>query len=485
MAKRRWIGWAAVAILALLSATVLNGGQEARLASAQDEGLELAVYNQNLALVKDPRRLDLSPGLNEVRFGDVAALIDPTSVHFRSLTDPDGTIVLEQNYEYDIVNSAKILNKYVDMEIGLVTEDGQEYRGTLLSGQGDVILESDDGQLTVIKLDRVKEFSFPALPEGLITKPTLVWHLDSSEGGGQEVEVTYLTGGVNWQADYIIVLADDDGSIDLDGWVTLDNQSGTSFPNAKLKLIAGDIHRAPTNGYVVEKELAFGAADAAAPQVEERAFFEYHLYEIQRPVTVKNQQTKQIEFVTGSNVPAEKFFVYDGAQMRFSGYYQPVDDPSYGTASNKKVMIMLEFRNGEDEGLGVPLPKGKLRVYQKDTDGSTLLIGEDAIDHTPKDEQVRLYIGDAFDVVGERVQTDFKAEYDEDWMEESYEITLRNHKDEDIEVRVVEHMFRWSEWRILEESHEHIKTDSRTMEYHVPVEAGGETVVTYTVRYQW
>jgi hypothetical protein len=299
------------------------------------------------------------------------------------------------------------------------------------------------------------------------------------------VEVTYLTGGVNWQADYIIVLADDDRSIDLDGWVTLDNQSGASFPDAKLKLIAGDIHRAPTDGYVVEKEMAFGAAEAPASQVEERAFFEYHLYEIQRPVTVKDQQTKQIEFVTGSDVPAEKFFVYDGAQMRFSGYYQPIDDPSYGTATNKKVMVMLEFKNGEDEGLGVPLPKGKLRVYKEDTDDSTLLIGEDAIDHTPKDEQVRLYIGDAFDVVGERVQTDFKAEYDEDWLEESYEITLRNHKDEDIEVRVVEHMFRWSEWKILEESHEHIKTDSRTIEYHVPVEADGETQVTYTVRYQW
>jgi hypothetical protein len=455
------------------------------LASAQDEGLELAVYNQNLALVRDPRRLELSPGLNQVRFGDVAALIDPTSVHFRSLTDPDGTVVLEQNYEYDIVNSAKILNKYVDMEIGLVTEDGQEYQGTLLSGQDDVILEGSDGQITVIKLDQIKEFSFPALPEGLITKPTLVWHLESSEGGSQEVEVTYLTRGMNWQADYIVVLADDDSSIDLDGWVTLENQSGTSYPDARLKLIAGDIHRAPADGYVMEKEMAVGAADAAVPRVEERAFFEYHLYEIQRPVTVKDQQTKQIEFVTGSDVPADKFFVYDGAQMRFSGYYQPIEDPSYGTATNKKVMVMLEFENGEDEGLGAPLPQGRLRVYKKDIDGSTLLIGEDVIDHTPRDEQVRLYIGDAFDVVGERVQTDFKAEYDEDWIEESYEITLRNHKDEEIEIRVVEHMFRWSEWKILDESHEYTKTDSQTIEYRVPVEAGGETQVTYTVRYQW
>jgi hypothetical protein len=447
--------------------------------------LELAVYNQDLALVKDSRRLDLTAGLNEVRFGDVAAQIDPTSVHFRSLTDPDGTIVLEQNYEYDIVNSAKMLNKYIDMEIGVVTEDGQEYRGTLMSGHDDVILEDANGQVTVIRLDRIKEFAFPALPEGLITRPTLVWQVQTTQGGSQDVEVAYLTGGVNWQADYILVLADDDRSIDLDGWVTLDNRSGTTYPEAKLKLIAGDIHRAPSADYVVEREMALAAAEAPAPQVEERAFFEYHLYEIQRPVTVKDQQTKQIEFVTASDVPAEKFFVYDGAQMRFGGYYQPIDDPSYGTASNEKVMVMLEFRNGEDEGLGVPLPRGTLRVYKKDVDGSTLLIGEDAIDHTPKEEQVRLYIGDAFDVVGERVQTDFKVEYDEDWMEETFEITLRNHKDEDVEVRVVEHLFRWVEWKILEESHEYTKTDARTIEFLVPVEANGEAKVTYIVRYEW
>ncbi|MGC9334057.1 MAG: DUF4139 domain-containing protein, partial [Anaerolineae bacterium] len=244
-------------------------------------------------------------------------------------------------------------------------------------------------------------------------------------------------------------------------------------------------HRAAMDARVVEKEILYEAAGAAEPQVEERAFFEYHLYEVQRPVTVKDQQTKQIEFVTASGVPAEKFFVYDGAQMQYWGAYQPVDDPSYGTASNKKVMVMLEFTNGEEQGLGVPLPKGTLRVYKEDVDGSTLLVGEDAIDHTPKDEQIRLYVGDAFDIVGERIQTDFQVDYDDDWMEESFEITLRNHKDEDIEVRVVEHMFRWSQWEIEESSHEYEKTDAQTIEFRVPVEADGETVVTYTVLYEW
>jgi hypothetical protein len=464
----------------------VGGARLAAPAAAQGEGLELVVYNQNLALVRDLRVLDLSQGLNEVRFTNVAAQIDPPSVHFRSLTDPEGTVVLEQNYEYDIVGSAKLLQKYIDQEITLVTGDGERYTGTLLSGSDDVILQGSDGQVTVIKLDQVKEFAFPALPEGLITRPTLVWQVESALGETQDVEVTYLTGGVNWQANYIVVLADDEQSIDLDGWVTLDNRSGTSYRDAKLKLIAGDIHRAPTADYALEKEVLFEAAAAApAPQVEERGFFEYHLYEVQRPVTVKDQQTKQIEFVTGSDVPAEKFFVYDGSQLSIGGFYQPLDDPSYGTASNKKVMVMLEFTNGEEEGLGVPLPKGTLRVYKNDVDGSTLLVGEDAIDHTPKDEQVRLYIGDAFDIVGERIQTDFKVEYDEDWIEESYQITLRNHKEEDIEVRVVEHMFRWTEWEILESSHEHEKLDAQTIEFRVPVEAGGETVVTYTVRYEW
>jgi hypothetical protein len=485
MVHKRWFIWSLLAVAALVGVSLLSGRAGGNLVVAQGEGVELAVYNQDLALVKDHRSLDLSKGLNEVRFVDVAALIDPTSVHFRSLTDPTGTTVLEQNYEYDIVGSAKLLSKYVDQEISVVTQDGQKYTGTLLSGADDVILQDTEGKVTVLKLDQIKEFSFPALPDGLITRPTLVWQVNSTQGGAQDVEVTYLTNGVNWQANYIVVLADDDKSIDLDGWVTLDNHSGTGYEDAKLKLIAGDINRAPSQDYVVEKMVLEAATATPAPQVAERGFFEYHLYEVQRPVTVKDQQTKQIEFVTASGVPAEKFFVYDGAQLYYGGYYQPIEDPGYGVSSNTKVMVMLEFTNGEEEGLGVPLPKGTLRVYKKDVDGSTLLVGEDSIDHTPKDEQIRIYVGDAFDIVGERIQTDFRLNSDDDWMEESYQITVRNHKDEDIEVRVTEHMFRWSQWKILESSHDFEKLDSQTIEFRVPVKANGETVVTYTVRYEW
>lgn len=485
MIKRQWLWVSLVVLGALLGAQLLGSERAVVPVAAQNQGLELAVYNQDVALVKDQRTLDLSPGVNEVRFTDVAALIDPTSVHFRSLTDPAGTVVLEQNYEYDLVGSAKLLQKYVDQSVRVVTEDGKEYSGTLLSGTDDVILQAADGQVTVLKLDKIREFSFPALPEGLITKPTLVWELESTQGGKQDIEVTYLTNGINWKADYTAVLADDEKTLDLNGWVTLDNRSGASYRQARLKLIAGDIHRVPVEGYAFEEKVMLAATPAPAPQVTERPFFEYHLYEVQRPVTVKDQQTKQIEFVTGNGIPADKFFVYDGAQMQFWGYYQPMTDPSYGTSTNKKVMVMLEFRNGEKEGLGIPLPAGTVRVFKKDVDGSTLLVGEDAIDHTPKDEKIRLYIGDAFDLVGERIQTDFRIDTDKRWMEESYRITVRNHKAEEVTVRVVEHMFRWSEWKVLEASQEYEKLDAQTIEFRVPVKADGEAVVTYTVRYEW
>jgi len=452
--------------------------------SAQSQGVELAAYNQGFALVKDRRSLDLTQGVNEVRFADVASQIDPTSVHFQSLDDPKGTVVLEQNYEYDVVGSAKLLQKYVDKEIRVVTNDGKEYTGTLLNGDGDVILQTSAGQIVVLKLEQIKEFEFPALPEGLITRPTLVWQLEASKAGSQDVEVDYITNGVSWQANYVAVLADDEKTLDLNGWVTLDNRSGASYKDAKLKLIAGDVNRVTAPGYAMDG-YAKAEMPTPAPQIQERGFFEYHLYEVQRPVTVKDQQTKQIEFVTGSGVKATKFFVYDGSQMVYYAADQPLDDPSYGATSNKKVSVYIEFENSEKAGLGMPLPMGTVRVFKRDVDGSTLLVGEDSIDHTPKDERVRLYVGDAFDVVGERKQTNYQSNVDHRWIEESYEITLRNHKTEAIEVRVVEHMFRWSEWKVTESSQDYEKQDAQTIEFRVQVPASGEAKVTYTVKYEW
>jgi hypothetical protein len=452
---------------------------------AADSTLALTVYNKGTALVRDRRQFRLEDGFNQISFRDVAAQIDPTSVLFKSLTDPEGTIVLEQNYEFDLVGAAALLEKYLDEEIVVVTEDGTTYEGTLLSGRNDIILQGSDGSVTVVKLDTVQEFSFPELPDGLITKPTLVWQLVAEKAGTQDVEITYLSGGLSWQADYVLLLTAEENAIDLDGWVTLQNTSGTTFRDAQLKLIAGDLQREPGVGGAVD-EIFFEAERLASAPVEEREFFEYHLYEVPRLVTVRDNESKQIEFVTGVDVPAEKFFVYDGAACygnpwycHFYGY--PQTDPSYGIATNTKVMVMLEF---DTELVEADLPRGRVRVYQEDIDGAALLIGEDTIDHTPEGESVRLYVGDAFDIVGERIQTDFRRPSTKR-LEEDFEITLRNHKDEAVEVRVVEHLFRWSEWRILSANADYTKMDSSTIEFRVTVPADGERTIRYSVRYQW
>jgi hypothetical protein len=453
-------------------------------AYAQAQGVELTVYNQGIALVRDKRSFDLKQGTNEVRFSDVAAQIEPTSVHFRSLTDPQGTSVLEQNYEYDIVGSQKLLQKYLDQQVELITQDGSKYQGKLLSGADDIILQDADGGVKVVRLDQVRQFSFPALPTGLITRPSLVWLLNAAKVGSQDVEVTYMTNGVNWNADYVVQLNKSDTALDLNGWVTLDNQSGAAYTNAKLKLVAGDVNVVRQAKGMLDRgaEMAMPAA-TATPAVQERQFFEYHLYDVQRPVTVANNQTKQIEFTSAAEVPAEKFFVYDGAQgLRFGGY--AITDQGYGTYSSPDVNIYLQIKNEEKAGLGIPLPAGRVRVYKADVDGSLQFVGEDQIDHTPKDETVRLRLGNAFDIVGERRQTDFR-QLGKDVIEESFEITVRNHKSEAVEVRAVEHLFRWNQWDIVKESAEHTKLDQGTAEWRLEVPANGETKLTYTVRYQF
>ena len=479
---------AALALLAMgLACNGASGPptpEATQAAEASEAALSLTVYNQGTALVRDRRQFDFSAGTNQIAFGDVAASIDPSSVLFLSLTDPAGTSVLEQNYEYDLVGAAALLEKYLEERIRVVTQDGAAYEGDLLSGRGDIILRGDDGRVTVVRLDNVQEFSFPELPEGLITRPTLLWQVWAEQAGRHDVEVTYLTGGITWQSDYVLLLSADDAAINLDGWITLTNNSGATFEDAQLKLIAGDLQRLVQAGYAVPEMMA--APTAAPADVEQREFFEYHLYEIPRLVTVRDNEIKQIEFVSAAGVSAEKFFVYDGLQCQsyygycsYSGY--PQTDPSYGVATNSRVMVMLEF---DTEAIGVDLPRGRVRVYQEDIDGSALLIGEDSIDHTPEGEAVRLYVGDAFDIVGERVQSDFTRPSDHS-LQETYEITLRNHKDEAVEVRVVEHLFRWTDWRILESNADYTELDSSTIEFRVRIPAEGETTVHYTVLYTW
>jgi|FLYN01.1.fsa_nt_gi hypothetical protein len=473
----------AIGVLAVSVAGAQETGEGEAVAS---QGVSLTIYNQGTALVRDRRTFDLQAGLNALDFTDVAASIDATSVSFTSLTDPEGTIVLEQNYVYDLVGSGALLERYLDETIEVITDDGASFTGQLLSGRNnEIILRQSDGQVIVVGLDSVRDIRFPALPEGLITRPTLRWLVQSAQAGAQQVELTYLTGGMNWTADYNILLAAGNGSLDLDGWVTLTNTSGASYSDALVKLVAGDVNRLPApEAMAFAEEGRAVAADAAAPPVEQREFFEYQLYEIQRPVTVADNETKQVEFVTAANVPGSTFFVYD-ASYPFYGYYSPITDQYYGQTGVTDVQNWLEFSTGEENGVGADLPAGRIRVYQEDVDGAALLIGENFIDHTPEGEDVQIFLGNAFDLVGERIQTNFQI-LSATVLEETYEIHLRNRKDDQaVEIRVPEHLFRWSNWEILNASHEYRQLNSSTIEFRVTVEPGEEEIITYTVRYSW
>lgn len=447
-------------------------------AAEPESAMQVTVYNQNIGLIKEIRTLDLDEGVNEVRFTDVPSAIDPTSVHFESLTAPE-TAVLEQNFEYDIVGSSKLLSKYVDREITLITEQGETYQGTLLSAADDLILATADG-LKMVRADKVLEYSFPTLPEGLITRPTLVWLLQAPQAGKQDVRVTYLTNDITWQADYVALLAPDDQSLSLTGWVTVDNRSGATYKDAKLKLVAGDINIAAAQPKAMaEEQLVYATA---APQVQEREFFEYHLYEVQRPVTIKDQQTKQIEFVTAPEVAAEKVFVLPGGSYAWWG--SPYLDAGYPNEGTVKAQVQVRLVNDQESGLGVPLPKGRVRVYQADVDGGSELVGEDTIDHTPRDEKVSLTVGSAFDVVGERTQVEFK-QLDEREAQETIRVVVRNHKTEDIQVHVVENLFRAQDATVTEATADYTALNAQTIEFVLDVAADGEAEVTYSVLYRW
>ncbi len=454
-------------------------------AAPQSDGVNLTIYNQGTALVQDRRTFALKSGVSTLDFTDVAASIDSTSVSFKSLTDPAGTSVLEQNYVFDLVGSGALLARYLDQQIEIVTNDGTTFSGQLLSGRnGEIILKQADGQVTVVSQSNVRDLRFPALPEGLITRPTLRWMLDS-KGGSQQVELTYLTGNINWTADYTFLLANDNSALDLNGWVTLTNSSGAAFKDAKVKLVAGDVNRLPdANAQYASGMVANEVSDMAVEKVQQRDFNEYKLYEINRPVTVGDNETKQVEFVNGTNIPAHTFFVYDGS-MPFYGYSGWITDQYYGQTGVTDVQNWLEFTTGKDNNLDAALPAGRVRVYQKDVDGSALLIGENTIDHTPKGEQIRLFLGNAFDLVGERKQTDFKY-ISSNVIEETFEIRLRNRKENQaVEIRVPERLYRWSNWEILNSSDPFTKLNSNSIEFRMTVQPGEEKVLTYTVRYTW
>lgn len=444
------------------------------------------------AVVRHDRRLTLPAGRSEQRFTDVAALLDPTTVRFESLTDPDGTSVVEQDYRFDLVSQSALLERYVDQEIGVWQTKGDSVelvRGTLLSAQGGLILQTDSGLRAI---NGYTGIDYPALPGGLLTRPTLVWDIFTDRGGAQDTRVSYQTDGITWWADYNVVFAEGDnanaGVLDVGAWVSIVNKSGASYEDARLKLVAGDVQRVEAKQQQYPYAERGMMANAGVPAgFDEKSFFEYHLYTLGRSTTLADNATKQIElFPPAKGVPAEKIMVYDGlgSQRWWGG--GPYTDRNLGNQSNPKVDIYLQFVNSEQSGLGVPLPKGRIRVSKVDSaDGSLEFIGEDVIDHTPRNEDVLIRLGSAFDVVGERTQTDFKIDTARKWMEESFEIEVRNQKDEAVKVLIREHMFRWANWELKQTSHEMEKQDARTIVFPVTVQPEGEVTVTYTVRYTW
>jgi len=447
------------------------------------------------AVVKQEREIDLAAGRSTIRFSEVPARIDPTTVAFASLTDPAGTHVLEQNYQFDLVSTDKLMERYLDREITVLQVRGNEttsVRGTLLSTAGGLVLRLADDQVQVIK--SYSDVLFPKLPGGLITKPTLLWDIMAQKAGPHRTRVTYQTDGMTWWADYNITFAEganaNRGLLDVSAWVSIINQSGAGYPEAKLKLIAGEVHRAPRpeQRYLAKAARAMVDMEAGAAGFEEKAFFEYHLYTLGRPTTLPDNSTKQIElFPTARSVACDKVLVYYGLQRGYRGVFpSPVTDRNLGTQSNKKVDIYLRFNNAKDKGMGMPLPAGRIRVSKVDpADGTLEFIGEDTIDHTPKDEEVLIKLGSAFDVVGERKQIDFNVDTRRDWMDETIEIKLRNHKEQAVDVIVKENLYRWVNWQITAKSHEYKKIDARTVHFPVNVPADGEVTIRYTVHYNW
>lgn len=445
------------------------------------------------ALVRHERPVNLVSGRSSVRFTDVAALIDPTTVQFTSLTDPE-TRVLEQNFQFDLVSTQKLLLKFIDKPLTLervVGNDIKTLSGTLLSAADGLVLRNSDGQIYAVR--DYSNIRFPELPGGLITRPTLEWDVLAKRGGEHRTRVAYQTGGLTWWSDYNLIFSEGNGAnsglLDVTAWVSIINQSGASYPNARLKLIAGDVHRAePPAAPMLQKRAmeAMAAADSVAG-FDEKSFFEFHLYTLGRRTAIPDNSTKQLElFDAARRVPTRKTLVYYGQGPMGYWYSDPVTDRNYGNQSNHKVDVYLEFKNEDKVGLGIPLPAGRIRVAQLDkADGSLEFIGEDIIDHTPKDETVLVKLGSAFDVVGERRQVDFAIDTKGRWMEEEIEVKLRNHKAEAVEVIVKENLYRWSKWQIKTSTHRYDKEDARTIHIPVTVAKDGETVVRYRVRYTW
>jgi hypothetical protein len=463
------------------------------IASAAPTATEVTIYNQGFGLIKETREFNLKVGRQTVSVEDVASQIEPTSVGIKSLTDPNSFEVLEQNYQYDLISPLAILNKSVGQRIRLIRSIGGQrdvLEGILLSSPttmvgnpnggpqmtyNGMVIRTDDGRII---LDPSGEVEVRTIPEGLISKPTLLWDLDSTRAGANQVELSYLTQGISWNADYVFTL-DGDGKGDLKGWVTVNNQSGATFKDAKLKLLAGDVERAPRG-----RAGAFGGggarmeAMAADKGFQEESFFEYHLYTLQRPATVRNRETKQLSLLEGTGIKVQKKLIIDA--LHDYGVYYP-NEGEIGTG-NIKPTVRVEFVNSKENGLGMPLPKGNVKVYQRDKSGSVQMLGEDAIDHTPKDEKLSLTVGRSFDIVANRKRLNF-TRLSATSFEQTFEIEVRNRKETAETVHLLER--HYGDWKIMSNSDPFTKLDAMSLEFVVNLKPGEVKKVTYTVRTVW
>ncbi len=476
----------------------------------------LTIYNQNFAVIRQTLPLDLKAGNNTVRFSGVTAQVEPDSVILRDPTGKNAVRVMEQNYLNDPVSQGRLLDlfegKTIEFSVrnpdgsnrivmGKIVRSGYVPHYNAMNRYGarysmnQMAMASGGAGQPIIEMDGKLQFElpgqpiFPSLGDGAILNPTLDWMLYSAQPARFEAELSYVSGGMTWSADYNIVAPENGDTLDLTGWVTLDNQSGKQFDRARIKLMAGEVNKIqPANQTMAYASGGYrGYPSQPAPQVTEKSFDDYHLYTLPQPTTLRDRETKQVEFLRASGVRSKRIYVYDGWQVDQNYGNRDVRQiQQYGTNSNPLVWVMREFANNEANHLGVPLPKGRLRFYRRDQDGQLEFIGENQISHTPKDETVRVYTGSAFDITGERTQTRYQYQVQSPaFVDESFEIKLRNHKKEAVTVRVVEHLYRWSNWAITKESMPHRQTDSKTMEYEVTLQPNEEKTIAYTAHYTW
>jgi hypothetical protein len=442
------------------------------------------------AMVRDVREVDLPGKKTILKFQDVAAQIDPTTVQFRSLTDPSGTKVVEQNFQFDLVSRDKLMQKFIDKQVTVERKIGdklEEISGTLLSVDGGLTLKMADGSIRTT--NDYGDVKFPDLPGGLITKPTLVWEIYTQKIGKHKAEVAYQTDGITWWADYNLTYREgknaNAGMVDFGSWVSIINQSGASYNDAKLKLMAGDVQRVQPQNATYDsapRQLKMEMAESA-PAFVEKAFFEYHLYTLNRPATLPQNSTKQLELIPAAkDVPVEKIYVFENGSPWY-GYANY--DQSFGAQAGAKIGVYLKLENIEKNGLGVPLPAGRVRVNQRDDDGSLEFIGEDIIEHIAAKEDVLIKLGNAFDVVGERKQIDYQADSTRQFVEEEYEIKLRNRKKQAVEIVVQENLGRGNSWEVLSSSQKWTKENSNKIQFKISLKPDAEQVVKYRVKYSW